>query len=198
MSPYLTPLASLLGTTPVCLTDSRLLYWQLFTIWCVPCVSLGGVPCALLPPMTLLSWCLNWGVSPMNSGLLHRQPFTIWGGGSCVPGGRALHATAPHDTPFMGPCRPDPEVDISAGLHLCHGVWLSTLHPPFFNGGKIGSPSSSSLGRSSVPSFWRHHGGPSFSSPLLLLLVIMGGLPPPPLILLVIMVGLPSPFPLGL
>ena len=35
--------------------DSGLLRWQLFTIWGGPCVSLGGVPCAPLPPMTLLS-----------------------------------------------------------------------------------------------------------------------------------------------
>ena len=43
-------------------------------------VSLGGLPCAPLPPMTLLSWGLDWGVSPIDSsGLLPWQPFTIWG-----------------------------------------------------------------------------------------------------------------------
>ena len=50
------------------------------------------------------------------------------GGTLCVPGGSALHAPAPHDTPFMGPCCPDPEDDISAGLHLRHGFWLATLY----------------------------------------------------------------------
>ena len=38
------------------------------------------------------------------------------------------------------------------------------MHPPFINGGHLGSPSSSSPGSSSVPSFWRPHGGSSFSS----------------------------------
>ena len=114
----------------------------------------GGAPCAPPHPMTLLSRALNWGVSPMDSRVLHRQPFTftIWGGGLCVPGGSALRGPAPHDTTFMftRPCHPDPEEDISAGLHLRHGVQLATSHPPFFNGGCFGSPSSSSLGSSSV------------------------------------------------
>ncbi len=35
--------------------DSGLLRWQPFTIWGGACMSLGGVPCAPLPPMTLLS-----------------------------------------------------------------------------------------------------------------------------------------------
>jgi hypothetical protein len=35
--------------------DSGLLRWQLFTIWGGPCMSLGGVPCAPMPPMTILS-----------------------------------------------------------------------------------------------------------------------------------------------
>jgi hypothetical protein len=85
------------------------------------------------------------------------------GGASYVPGGSALRAPAPHNTTFTGPCRPDPEKDIS-GSPLCHGVQLATLHPPFINGGHFGSPSSSSLGSSSVPLFWHPHGGSSFSS----------------------------------
>ena len=68
------------------------------------------------------------------------------------------------DTTFTGPRHPDPEEHISAGSHLRHGICLATLHPPFFNGGQIGSPSSSSTGSSSVPTFFRQHGGPSFSS----------------------------------
>ena len=88
-----------------------------------------------------------------------------------VPGGSALRAPAPHDTPFTVPCRPDPEEDISAGSHLCHGFCLAASHPPFFNGGRMGSLSSSSPGRSSIPSF-RHHRG--LHSPPLLLRVIMG------------------------
>jgi hypothetical protein len=67
-------------------------------------VSLGGVPCAPPPPTALLSWGLDWGESPMDSGLLRRQPFMIWGGGSCVSGGSALRAPAPHDPTFTGPC----------------------------------------------------------------------------------------------
>jgi hypothetical protein len=43
------------------------------------------------------------------------------GGALCVPGGSALRAPAPHDTTFTGPCRLDPEEDIS-GSPLCHGV----------------------------------------------------------------------------
>ncbi len=43
------------------------------------------------------------------------------GGATCVPGGSALRAPAPHDTTFTGPCCPDPEEDIS-GLPLHHGV----------------------------------------------------------------------------
>jgi hypothetical protein len=35
--------------------DTGLLRWQPFTIWGGPRMSLGGVPCAPLPPMTLLS-----------------------------------------------------------------------------------------------------------------------------------------------
>ena len=58
---------------------------------------------------------------------------------------------------------PDPEEHISDGSHLCHVVCLATSHSPFFNGGRIGSLSSSSPGSSSVPSFWRQHEGPSFS-----------------------------------
>jgi hypothetical protein len=53
----------------------------------------------------------------------------------CVPGGNALPAPVPHDTPFTGPRCPDPEEDISAGSNLCHAVRLLTSHPPFFNGG---------------------------------------------------------------
>ena len=34
--------------------DTGLLRWQPFTIWGGPYVSLGGVPCVPLPPMTLL------------------------------------------------------------------------------------------------------------------------------------------------
>ena len=64
----------------------------------------------------------------------------------------------------MRPCCPDPEENIYVGSHLHHGVRLATLHPPFFNGGQIGSPSSSSLGSSSVLFFWHHNGVPSFSS----------------------------------
>ena len=74
------------------------------------------------------------------------------GGGSCVPGGSARRAPAPHDTPFTGPRRPDPDGDISAGLLLPHQAR------------RFGSPASSSRGTSSVPSFWHHHRGPSFSS----------------------------------
>ena len=48
------------------------------------------------------------------------------GGTSCVPGGSALRAPAPHDTTFTGPRHPYPEEDISAGLHLCHGFRLVT------------------------------------------------------------------------
>jgi hypothetical protein len=75
-----------------------------------------------------------------------------------------MHAPAPHDTTFTGPCRSDPEKDISAELHLCNGVQLATSHTPFFNGGQICSPSSSSQGSSSVPLLWCHNGGSSFSS----------------------------------
>ena len=51
------------------------------------------------------------------------------GGSSYVPGGSALRAPPPHVTPFMGPCCPEPEEDISAGSHLRHGVLLSYLAP---------------------------------------------------------------------
>ncbi len=84
------------------------------------------------------------------------------GGTACV-GGSALHAPAPHDTTFMGPPIPDPEEDIS-GSPLRHGVRLATSHPPFIDGGRFGSPSSSSPGSSSVLLFWRPHGGSLFSS----------------------------------
>ena len=153
-------------------------------------MSLGKVPCVPPPPMRLLSRGLDWGVSPMDSRLLHWQPFMIWKGTLCVPGGSALHNPAPHETTFTGPCCPDPEEDIS-GSHLHHGVRLATSHPSFINGGNFGSPSSSFYGSSSVPLFWLPHGGLHY--PPLILLVIIGGLHPPPLILLVIVVGLPSP-----
>ena len=44
------------------------------------------------------------------------------GGTSCVSGGSALRTPAPHDTPFTGTRRPDPEKDISDGSHLRHEV----------------------------------------------------------------------------
>ena len=148
----------------ICFSDSGLLRWRPFPLWGVPRVSLGGVPCAPPPPIILLSRGLDLGASPPLSGLLGRQPFLIWGGGSCVPGKSARRAPAPHDAPFTGPCRPDPDGDISAGLLLPHQARPVTLHPPFFNGGRFGSPASSSPGTSSVPSFWHHHRGASFSS----------------------------------
>ena len=105
MSQYLTPLASSLpGTAPG------------------PLVHLGG--------------------STMDSGLFHQRgvlcmplPFMVWGVPhvSLVPVGSALRAPVPQDTTSMGPCRPDPEEDIS-GLHLCHGVQCVTSHPPFIDG----------------------------------------------------------------
>ena len=79
-----------------------------------------------------------------------------------------------------------------------HGVHLATSHPPFFNGGRIGSPASSFPNPREAPLFRRFGvsmGG--LSAPPLFLLVIMEVLQPPPLILLVIMVGLSfSPLPL--
>ena len=87
---------------------------------------------------------------------------SIWG--YCVPGGSARRAPAPHDASFTGPRRPDPDGDISAGLLSPHQARPATLHPPFLHGGRFGSPASSSPGPSSVPSFWHHHRGPSFSS----------------------------------
>ncbi len=85
-------------------------------------------------------------------------------------------ASRQHSHLSMGPCRPDPEEDIS-GLPLRHGVRLATSHPPFIDGGHPGYLSSSSLGSSSVPFFG----------------VLMGGLHSPPFLLLIIVVGLPSP-----
>ena len=81
-------------------------------------MSLGGVPGAPPPPMTLLS-----------RGLAARIQTGIFLLGCSYPIGLAWR-----------PCT------------------------PFFNGGRFGSPASSSPGTSSVPSFWHHHGGPSFSS----------------------------------
>jgi hypothetical protein len=98
------------------------------------------------------------------------------GGGSCVPGGSALRAPAPHDTTFMGPCRPDPEEDIS-GSPLRHGVRLATSHPPFIDGGILDI----------------HHLHPRAAPLFRLFGVLMGGLHSPPLLLLIIVVGLPSP-----
>jgi hypothetical protein len=72
----------------------------------------------------------------MNPGLFHWQevlcaplPFTVWGVPSCIPVGSALHTPVLQDTPSVGP-----EEDIS-GLHLQHGVWMETSHPPFLMGG---------------------------------------------------------------
>ena len=82
--------------------------------------------------------CLPYGQRSAPSAAIY-----YLGGISYVPGGSALRALAPHDTPFTGPRRPDPEEDTSAGLHLRHEAQLATLHPRFFNGGCFGSPSSS-------------------------------------------------------
>jgi hypothetical protein len=98
--------------------DTVLLHWQPFTIWGGPRMSLGGVPCAPLPPMTLLS-----------QGLVARIQKRI----------------------FLG--RP-----YAMGFDWQPCTLLSSM------GGIFGSPSSSSLGSSSAPSFWHPHGGSSFSS----------------------------------
>ncbi len=66
-----------------------------------PPVRLGGIP---------------YGQRAAPSGAIYNL-----GGALCVPGGSALHAPAPHDTTFTGPCCPDPEEDIS-GSPLHHGV----------------------------------------------------------------------------
>ena len=116
MSPYLTHLASLLGTA------LGLPYGQqaappaaIYNLGGVPpLVSLGGVPCAPPPPMTLLSWGLVWGVSPMDSGLLRWQPFAVGGGAHVSLGGMPCVP--------LPPMTLDPEEDISAGSHLSHGV----------------------------------------------------------------------------
>lgn len=156
-----------------------------------PLVSFGGIPHGqrFIP-------------SPGCS-LNDASPIYGLGGTSCIPEGSALRAPVPHDTTSMGPRRPDPEEDIS-GSHLRHGVRCVSSHRPSF----------SSQGSSSVPSFWRQHGGPSFSSspsphhhegmgglpsPPHLLLIIMGGLQSLPIILIIIMGDLhPPPLPLGL
>ena len=94
---------------------------------------------------------------------LHGTFIYSQGGTACVLVGSALHAPVPQDTTSTGPHCPDPDEDISE-LHLHHGVQLVTSYPPFIDGGRFCSPSSSSPGSSSVPSFWRPHGESSFSS----------------------------------
>jgi hypothetical protein len=125
--------------------DSGLLHWQPFTIWGGPYVSLGGVPCAPLPPMTLLS-----------RGLVAQIQKRIFLG-------------RPHAMGFDW--RPCTLLSSMGGISD-----LRHLHPR------------------AAPLF-RHFGilMGGLCSPPLLLLVIVGGLHPPPLILLVIVVGLPSP-----
>jgi hypothetical protein len=125
--------------------DSGLLRRQPFTIWGGPRVSLGGVPCAPLPPMTLLSRGLVARIQkriflgrPYAMGFDWR-PRTLLSSMGGVLDFRHLHPRA-------------------APLFRRFGILMGGLH-----------------------------------SPPLPLLVIVGGLHPPPLILLVIMVGLPSP-----
>jgi hypothetical protein len=125
--------------------DSGLLHWQPFMIWGGPRVSLGGVPCAPLPPMTLLS-----------RGLIARIQKRIFLGCPYVMGFN---------------WRPRTLLSLMGGI-----LDLRHLHPwaaPLFR------------------RFGVLMGG--LHSPPLLLLVIMGGLHPPPLILLIIVVDLPSP-----
>jgi hypothetical protein len=170
--------------------DSRLLYRQPFTIWGVPCVSLGGVPCTPLPPMTLLSRGLDWEVSPMDSGLLHWQPFTIWRG--------------PRVSLEEVPCAPLPPMTLLLwGLitRIQKRIFLGCTYAMGFNwqpctllslmGGVLALHHLHPL---AAPLF-RYFGilMRNLHSPPLLLLIIIGGLHPPPLILLVIVVGLPSP-----
>jgi hypothetical protein len=114
-----------------------------------PLVQLGGITYG------------QWSV-PLMGRFFHASSIYGLGRTSCVPMGSALRAPVPQDTTSVGPCWPDPEEDIS-GLHLRHGVWLETLHHPFIYGGRFGSLSSSSPHGSSVPLFWRTHGGSSFS-----------------------------------
>ena len=93
MRQYLTPLASSQpSTTPG------------------PLVSFGGIPHGqrFIP-------------SPGCCSLNDASPIYGLGGTSCIPEGSALRAPVPHNTTSMGPCRLDPEEDIS-GLHLRHGV----------------------------------------------------------------------------
>jgi hypothetical protein len=125
--------------------DSGLLRRQQFTIWGGPRVSLGGVPCVPLPPMTLLSRGL---VAQIQKRIFLGRPYAMgfnW-----------------------QPC---------TLLSLMGGVLdLRHLHP-----------------RAAL--LFRHFGilVEGLHSPPLLLLIIVGGLHPPPLILLVIVVCLPSP-----
>jgi hypothetical protein len=71
------------------------------------------------------------------------QAFSFYGlsGTSGVPEEWALRTPVPHDTTSAGPCRPDPEEDISGLLH-CHGILLETSHLPVVNGGHVGSLST--------------------------------------------------------
>ena len=181
----------------LCLTDSVLLRWRPFPLWGVPRVSLGGVPCAPPPPITLLSRGLDLGVSPPHSGLLRWQPFLIWGGARVSLGGvpgaplppmmllsRGLAARIQTGIFLLGCSHPIRLARRPCTLHSLMGGALAPRHlhpqaPPLFR------PFGIIIG--------------GLHSPPLLLLVIMGGLQPPPLFLLVIMVGLPSlPLPLGL
>ncbi len=99
------------------------------------------------PPIKAPSLLVLLGrVFPMDSGLLHWRGvlcmplhFMVWGGTLCVPVVRALCTLFPHNTTSAGPCRPDPEEDMS-GLNLCHGVHLVTSHPHVVDGGVFWLP----------------------------------------------------------
>ena len=135
----------------------------------------GEVPCTPPPPMTLLSWGLDWGVSPMSSGLLHRQPFTIWGGGARVSLGGVPCVPLPPVTllPRGLTARIQKRIFLLGRTYAMGFDWQScTLH--------------SSMGGELALRHLHPRAAPLFRC----FGIIMGGLHSPPLLLLVIMGGL--------